>query len=109
METTLELLSRALEKKTQTAWAKDMGIAPTSLASAKHRGHLSPALAGLLANELGENPVKWIVIAALEQESGGNGRGKPLAHLKKVAEAVSSDPVNLGKPITRKRPKKSPQ
>ena len=88
MDTTMDLLNKALERKPQNHWAEQMGIAPSSLRSAKNRGHLSPAIAGLLAHKLELDPVKWIVIAALEQESGGNGQGEAVRHLKKVAEAV---------------------
>jgi hypothetical protein len=88
METTIDLLNRALQKHPQTYWTKEMGLARTSLSAAKARGHLSPAMAGLLAHLMGEDSVRWIVIAALEAETGGNGRGQVVSHLKKVAEAV---------------------
>jgi len=32
------------------------------------RGHISPAIAGALAEELGEDAAEWIVVAALESE-----------------------------------------
>lgn len=96
METTISLLERALEKHPLPYWTKQMGLGRTSLASAKHRQHLSPAIAGLLAHLMGEDPVRWVVISALESESGGNGRSTAVAHLKEVAEAVNSEPVKRG-------------
>ncbi|TXK26223.1 hypothetical protein FVQ98_14715 [Ottowia sp. GY511] len=39
-----------------------------SVAQAKKRGRLSPVLAGTIAIELGEEPQRWIAIAALEAE-----------------------------------------
>ena len=88
METTYDLLTKALEKHPQAYWTKQMGLARTSLASAKTRRHLSPGIAGLLAHLMGEDPVRWVVISALEAETGGNGRSTVVAHLKEVAEAV---------------------
>ena len=68
MQTTLELLDAALEKKNAREWAEKLKLSPNALRTAKHRGNLSPAIAGALAEELGEPVEKWIVIAALESE-----------------------------------------
>lgn len=68
MQTTLELLNAALKQKNASAWAAQLKLSENALRTAKHRGNLSPAIAGALAEELGEDPQKWIVIAALESE-----------------------------------------
>lgn len=68
MQTTLELLDAALKKKNAREWAEQLKLSTNALRTAKHRGNLSPAIAGALAEELGEPVEKWIVIAALESE-----------------------------------------
>lgn len=68
MKTTMDLLDVALQRQNATEWALKLKLSPNALRAAKHRGNLSPALAGALAEELGEPVEKWIVIAALESE-----------------------------------------
>lgn len=68
MQTTMELLERALEKDSAGGWAKRLNLSRNALNSAKQRGNLSPSIAGALAEELGEDAQKWMVIAALEGE-----------------------------------------
>ena len=68
MQTTMELLAKAEEIKDLSAWADTLGLAKRSLYTAKYRGSLSPAVAGALAEEIGEKPEPWMLIAALEGE-----------------------------------------
>ncbi len=68
MQTTMELLEKAMTVKTATAWTRELKLSRTALAMAKMRGNLSPAIAGTLAEELGEDAQTWIVRAALESE-----------------------------------------
>lgn len=68
MQTTMNLLERALEVKTPPEWARELKLHRNAMHTAKQRGHLSPAIAGALAEELGEDVREWIVIAALESE-----------------------------------------
>lgn len=68
MQSTMQLLDRALQVKTPPEWARELGLERTALHNAKKREHLSPAIAGALAEKLGENVDQWIVIAALESE-----------------------------------------
>jgi hypothetical protein len=69
MQTTMDLLSKALEKQPSAyAWCKELGLSKSTLAVAKHRGRLAPSVAGGLAMKLGESPAEWIAIAALEAE-----------------------------------------
>lgn len=68
MQTTMELLEKALTIKTASAWSRDLKLHRMTLISARQRGNLSPAIAGTLADELGEDAQTWIVRAALESE-----------------------------------------
>jgi hypothetical protein len=68
MQTTMTLLERALRVKTPPEWARELGLERTALHNAKRREHLSPAVAGAIADKLGEDVNRWIVIAALESE-----------------------------------------
>jgi hypothetical protein len=68
MQSTMNLLARAEEVKDLSAWAEALGLTKRALYTAKYRGSLSPAIAGALAEEMGEDPAPWIVIAALEGE-----------------------------------------
>lgn len=68
MQQTMNLLTEALRQKSATEWCRDLGLARNALSVAKVRGHLSPAIAGALAEKMGSDPEQWIVIAALESE-----------------------------------------
>ena len=68
MQTTMNLLDEALKLHPAPYWHKKLGLTRTVLHTAKIRGNLSPAIAGALAEEMGEPVEKWIVIAALESE-----------------------------------------
>ena len=52
MEKTAELLNKALSQEDMPYWTKKLGLARQTLHTAKVRGHLSPAIAGALAEEL---------------------------------------------------------
>jgi hypothetical protein len=68
MQNTMELLDKALEVHPAPWWHKKLNLSRNALHNAKIRGNVSPAIAGALAEELGEPVEKWIVIAALESE-----------------------------------------
>lgn len=68
MQNTMELLDKALELHPAPWWHKKLNLSRNALHNAKIRGNVSPAIAGALAEELGEPVEKWIVIAALESE-----------------------------------------
>jgi len=68
MNTTKDLLDRALKVQPAKQWCDRYNISQTYLSSTKRRGHLSPALAGNFAMDLGEDAKHWIVVAALENE-----------------------------------------
>jgi hypothetical protein len=64
----MDLLDRALQHSSLYEWQRLLGLSSQALYSARRRGNLSPAIAGALAEYLGEPVEKWIVIAALEGE-----------------------------------------
>ncbi len=68
MNTTIDLLEMALKQHPAPYWTAKLRLHRTTLNTSKMRGHLSPAIAGALAEELGEDAKKWIVVAALESE-----------------------------------------
>ena len=68
MQNTMQLLEKALSVKSAAEWHKHLNLSRNTLHTAKNRGNLSPAIAGALAEELGEDAAAWMVIAALEGE-----------------------------------------
>lgn len=68
MDSTMTLLDKALALNAAPYWHEKLGLNRNALHNARMRGHISPAIAGALAEELGEEPQKWIVVAALESE-----------------------------------------
>lgn len=64
----IELLDKALEKATTAEWQRRLGLSDATLYVARNRGCLSPAVAGALAEQLGENVAQWVIVAALEGE-----------------------------------------
>lgn len=85
MQTTMNLLDRALEMKSVQEWHARLGLSRNTLHTAKIREHLSPAIAGALADEIGEDPKKWIVIAALESERASACKEKMLRKFGQLA------------------------
>lgn len=68
MQTTMDLYAKALGVKHAAAWARDLNITRAALSIAKKQGRLSPALAGNIAIDLGEDAEHWVAIAAIEAE-----------------------------------------
>lgn len=71
MQSTMNLLALAEQRfpdMNLSDWAQKLGLSKRALYTAKDREHLSPAVAGALADELQEDARDWIVIAALESE-----------------------------------------
>ncbi|MEQ6471609.1 hypothetical protein [Comamonas sp. wu1-DMT] len=84
MQSTMNLLADAEKVRDLSAWADLLGLAKRSLYTAKYRGSLSPAIAGALAEELGQNVKDWIVIAAIEGERDSAVKTKMLSKIKKL-------------------------
>jgi plasmid maintenance system antidote protein VapI len=84
MQKSMELFDRAMVfEPSAKAWCEKLGVSRNTLAAAKVRGKLSPALAGNLAIELGENAEHWIAIAAIEAE-----KKSPLLERLKKSQAL---------------------
>lgn len=82
MPTTMDLLKKAENlKKSDAEWCRELGINRTAFGVARTKQHLSPVIAGALAEKLGEDAKNWIVIAALET-------AKPNAFTKRVISEV---------------------
>ena len=93
MQTTMNLLDEALTSHPAPYWTQKLKLARTTLNTAKSRGHLSPAIAGALAEELGQDAKKWIVIAALESERESACKSRMV---RKLAGAFASVVVVIG-------------
>ena len=74
----IELLDKALETASAAEWQRRLGLSDATLYVARSRGSLSPSVAGALAEELGEDVDRWIVIAALEGERNSNCKERML-------------------------------
>lgn len=68
MDSTMTLLDKALALNPAPYWHDKLRLNRNALHNARLRGHISPAIAGALAEEMGEDPREWIVVAALESE-----------------------------------------
>ena len=68
MQTTMNLLTRALDEHPAPYWHKELDLSRNALHTAKERGNLSPAIAYALAEKMGENAEIWALIAAAESE-----------------------------------------
>ncbi len=88
MQSTMNLLSLAEQRfpnMNLSDWAAKLGLSKRALYTAKDREHLSPAVAGALAEELEEDAKEWIVVAALESERESACKERML---KKMANRV---------------------
>ena len=87
MQTTMNLLDAALQIQPAPYWTERLSLARTTLHTAKSRGHLSPAIAGALAEELGKDPKEWIVLAALDSERDSACKSRILKRIAKTSSA----------------------
>lgn len=86
---TLDLLDKAQATgRSLREWSVALGLHANALARAKGQGGLSPAVAAVLAAELGEDPRAWMAAAVLESERT-TPLGKKLERLtKRLATAL---------------------
>jgi hypothetical protein len=68
MQSTLDLLARALTQKSASDWAREFGVHRATFTNAQKLGHLTPVMAGHLAIALDEDPKEWITVAVIEGE-----------------------------------------
>ncbi|MET3371761.1 hypothetical protein ABIC89_000802 [Variovorax boronicumulans] len=80
----MNLLADAEKVRDLSAWAEKLGLSKRVLYTSKYREHLSPAVAGALAEELGKNPQEWIVVAALESERDSACKTRMIKKMGKV-------------------------
>lgn len=84
MQTTMDLLDKALQSEPVPFWYRELNLARNTLHVARSRGHLSPAIAGALAEKLGENVDRWIVIAAMESEKDSACKERMVKRIQKI-------------------------
>ena len=96
MQSTMNLLADAEKVKDLGAWAESLGLTKRTLYTAKYRGSLSPSIAGALAEELGEDSKKWIVIAALESERDSACKARMVRKLAGAFASVAVAVVAVG-------------
>ena len=84
MQSTLNLLDEAIKVQGLSDWAARLGLSKRALYTARDRGHLSPAVAGALAEELGQDAKEWIVVAALESERDSACKTRMVKRMGKV-------------------------
>lgn len=78
MQTSINLLDKALALHPSPYWTSRLKIARSALHVARIRGNLSPSVAGALAEELGEPVDYWIAIAAIEGDKDSACRDRML-------------------------------
>jgi hypothetical protein len=68
----LDLLDRALKTQgSERGLSRALGLASNTLSTARAKGHLSPAIAALIASHLGESPTqaaRWCLLAVCESD-----------------------------------------
>ncbi|WP_311223474.1 MULTISPECIES: hypothetical protein [unclassified Acidovorax] len=84
MQTTMNLLEIALKQQPAPYWHERLNLSRNALHNARLRGHISPAIAGALAEELGQDVKEWIVVAALESERDSACKTRMLKRLPKL-------------------------
>jgi hypothetical protein len=82
MQNTMTLLAKALDVKPIAEWTRELGLSQKALYTARDRGHLSPAIAGDLADRIGESMEKWVVIAAAESERDSASKDRLLKKIR---------------------------
>lgn len=88
MPTTMDLLTKALDLEPAPFWHRELKLNRNALHNARMRGHISPAIAGALAEKIGEDVEKWIVIAAMESEKDSACKDRMLRRLRTVAKSL---------------------
>lgn len=84
MQTTMNLLEHVLSTQPAQYWHEKLNLNRNALHNARQRGHISPAIAGALAEELGQDVKSWIVIAALESERDSACKTRLMERFKRL-------------------------
>lgn len=102
MQSTMKLLEAALAQDRNIAtWTKRLGLSGKALYNAEARGHLSPAIAGALADELGQDPTPWIVVAALESERDSACKTRLMKRMANGARALYLSAMSATRRVVR--------
>jgi hypothetical protein len=90
----MSLNSMGLLSSAQKQWAakgineasalRELGFNSTAMSKAKAYGRLSPVMAGRIAEMLGEDAIKWIAVAAIENAKNSKARTMLERHLRAV-------------------------
>lgn len=93
MQSTMNLLEAALSTQPAPYWTDKLKLSRSALHTAKTRGHLSPAIAGALAEELGQDVKTWIVVAALESERDSACKTRMMKRVAKLTSVYQCQPA----------------
>lgn len=96
MQTTMNLLEAALKVHPAAVWHEKLELSKNALHAAKNRGHLSPAIAGALAEELGEPVERWVAIAAIESERDSACKSRMMRRFLGAAAIASAAIAPVG-------------
>lgn len=96
MQTTMNLLEAALKVHPAAVWHEKLELSKNALHAAKNRGHLSPAIAGALAEELGEPVERWVAIAAIESERDSACKSRMMRRFLGAAAIASAALAPVG-------------
>lgn len=84
MQTTLNLLEKALQIAPMPVWTEKFKLTRNAISTAKSSGRLTPVLAGHFAIELHEDPQKWITQAVIEGEKASPAKEQLIKQLRKI-------------------------
>lgn len=84
MQSTMNLLAEALKVKPASKWTEELNLSKGAISAAKTREHLSPAIAGALAEKLGKNVEGWVFIAAVESEKDSACKERMLRRASRI-------------------------
>jgi hypothetical protein len=95
MATTIDLLDRATKHaQSERALSRALGISQSTFSVARGNGHLSPALAAVLADHIGESPTqaaRCCLLAVAESKHSAHVR-PTLARLVQALNSYFSSP-----------------
>lgn len=101
MPNTMNLLTQALQIKSAADWQRQLHLSRNALHTTKQRGNLSPAIAGALAQAMGQDVEKWIVVAALESERDSACKTLMLDRLRRMTAFYWCNFAHLPRPSWR--------
>lgn len=85
MTETMKLLEKALTTRSAAEWTRELHLSYNAISAAKARKHLSPAVAGAMAEMLGLDATKWIAVAALESDKDSACKSRMMRKFGQIA------------------------